>query len=568
MAGISDTIKNLGATDSGSAAEATKLLESARQERERQAQMKKEAAEKKKADEAENKRRADELNLFNKLNESGVVGKNYFYDEKSGYISDSKTGKPVSDKTRKGLISNDSVARKNLEHMTNFANSAVYRAGTESDKSPAATAWSLVKSIFSGSKATDSDMAKELNRLVAEGKLLPPEGKKGYDAKDIQSFKDESGKFTNIAQYNGRIVPGQDYQKSVDSAKKAQEATAGTRNFIEEGKAAAKEYFEDAKMTAQKLLSDLKAKGFSADEAKAYLNGIYAEKEGGLTDNAKKAFYAVYPDTQGPNPLKQPEKPSEKPKEKANGDEILTAAGNAANKSVTSEKSEIGAAINNAYSNAVNDDQKKVVEDEVKRFNEGFKSSVDPSYKENLPNWLWNMPEFKEATAGGKAFYIVDAIGTALRNMSRVIKNQDANEKTKLQEIQQEKLKGALDRYNKAQDAMLDEDVNLLKMDYDEAQKFRWQLKNLYANKTLQRAIQSLDIGNRAALLKAYKEVADSGKFGKTPEEIFENMLKIGATQSAMEGNLPQTLTSLVGAAGQALGGAVSTLSGFASKLF
>lgn len=566
---VDDRLTQLGQTQAaGGAAGAINALQQGKADREAQKKASKEAAEKKKADkiaaDKEAKRRKDESDLFGKLSETGVTGKDYYLDKDSGYISSVKDKKPISDDTRKQLIESDKAQRKNVKDINNYATSSVYRAGNDAKDDNilhalGQGAWSLAKSAFGGSQASDGDVLKYLNQAVSDGKILPPEGKKAYDINDVKALKDKDGKI-QMAAYNGRIVPQTSYEKSQAAAKNAGDKANGIEtpdvpetesekkpsgNGPLESLPSPEEYWGEGGPSAASVLTKLKSMGKTKEEAEAYMDKLYEghEKSANLTN----AFKDVYKD-------QAPEQSTANPKEN--------------DKVITQGDTELGNQMDSLLNDALDENSRKQVENEIGRMNAGYKNAVDESYAENIPGFFWNSKEFKDASPKQKAFFVTDALATALKNSSKVIKGQEPNEKTVLQQIGESKLKGALDRYNKKQDDMLEADAGLLKLDYQEAQKFKWQLRQLYANKTLQRAIQNLDVDNRKALLENYRKVADSGAFGTDPETIIANCIKISAAQSALEGKLPEMVTQLAGAAGSAVGGAAQSLGAFFGGVF
>lgn len=523
---------------------------------ERQKQIEKEQKQEEKkqsiAEHREDSRRKKEQKNFNTWSESLDMSR-YNYDDTTGNIVDSTTGQPITDEQREQFKKNDSIARKNLKDVENYANSGVYRIGSQGT-----TLGSLAKAFGEGISAIaggdgtvkPADFAGYLNRLAAKKQIMLPPGKERYSTQDAEKMLKDG-----FAQYNGYFLPAAEYNAIQKDTKNSQNKAV---DYVNQGKGAADSYFNSDQSAADKI-QELESEGLTTNDIKNYFIGLYSGK-GGLSDNAEKALNAY--EVKKTENKKQPETTIQ-----SNSKNKNPAAPQGDEPYVAGDRTALGREINTVYNELYNNDQKEAIERKIDKYNEGFKSKVGDSWKDELNDaWGAKLEYLKKHPVSSIANYL----GTSLLNAAAIVKNGSANAQSIFNKIEQETLNGALQRYNAKRDKMLEDDASLLGDEYKNDQQFLTQLKQLYANKELMRKVQDLDVSTRTALLKAYKQVADSGVFGDNAQDIITNILKIGAVQGAMEGGLPQAVSQTAGTAVQAVGniagGAANTLFQFLTK--
>lgn len=518
-------------------------------EKERKAQEKQLAKDQK----AEEKRRASEKENFENWSKSLDMTQ-YHYDDDSGNIIDSKTGKPITEEQRNTFISNSNVAGKNLKDISNYANSSIYRIGSQDTffGSIGKAAKEGLSQLFGGgSEASPKDLANYMNSLVEDGKATLPPGKKEYTKEDAEALL--AG---GISQYNGYFVPTAKYEELQKKSQEQQTKNEEGKSIFAQGKNAADSYFAGNQTALQKA-QELASQNYTDAEIRNYFEGLYSGK-GGLTKNAEDAL----------KNYKTKKEPVQQAASTSISD-VIKGTQNAPKEedktSLTGGNTQLGAGIDKIYNDMVNENQKENIENTIQRYNKGFKSTVGDSWKDELKDAFGaKMELLKERPIET----IADYLGSVFYNINQVINKGTPDKKSMLKQVQDENLIKAIERQNEKKDKMVENDIALLGGEYAKDQELKWQLNQLYANKELMRKIQNLDVENRKALLQAYKQVADSGVFGNSAEEIITNVLKIGATQGAMEGGLPQILSQLVGAAGTAVGGVASGLGSAVGTVF
>lgn len=159
--------------------------------------------------------------------------------------------------------------------------------------------------------------------------------------------------------------------------------------------------------------------------------------------------------------------------------------------------------------------------DEMNKFTQKLyekSSNIDEFYKENLPNSIWNMyknGEFDGTTGDEKkdkhigkerlGYLIMNHLGNGLINASLIARGSSPTQVSDLQKIRNEKLEGALERYNKKRDETISNTLRQLGLNAELLNKFNLDLDTLKNNKIFEEVSKSRDRKNFERTIKAYK---------------------------------------------------------------
>ena len=173
--------------------------------------------------------------------------------------------------------------------------------------------------------------------------------------------------------------------------------------------------------------------------------------------------------------------------------------------------------------------------DEMNKITDKFyekSSNIDEFYKENLPKSIWNMyknGEFNGDTGDKKkdkriakerlGYLILNHLGNGLVNASLIARGASPTQVSDLQKIRNEKLEGALERYNKKRDENMSTTLEQLGLNAEMLNKFNLDLDTLKNNKIFDEVSKSRDRKNFERTIKAYK-VAGEYLDGLSEEQI------------------------------------------------
>ena len=145
-------------------------------------------------------------------------------------------------------------------------------------------------------------------------------------------------------------------------------------------------------------------------------------------------------------------------------------------------------------------------------------SNIDEYYKENIPNSIWSMyknGEFDGNTGDKKkderigkerlGYLIMNHLGNGLVNASLIARGSSPTQVSDLQKIRNEKLEGALERYNKKRDETIANTLEQLKLNAEMLNKFNLDLDTLKNNKIFEEISKSRDRKNFERTIQAYK---------------------------------------------------------------
>ena len=145
-------------------------------------------------------------------------------------------------------------------------------------------------------------------------------------------------------------------------------------------------------------------------------------------------------------------------------------------------------------------------------------SNIDEYYKDNLPKSIWNMyknGEFNGDTGDKKkdkriakerlGYLIMNHLGNGLINASLIARGSSPTQVSDLQKIRNEKLEGALERYNKKRDETMSKTLGQLGLNAELLNKFNIDVDTLKNNKIFDEVSKSRDRKNIERTIRAYK---------------------------------------------------------------
>ena len=145
-------------------------------------------------------------------------------------------------------------------------------------------------------------------------------------------------------------------------------------------------------------------------------------------------------------------------------------------------------------------------------------SNIDDYYKENIPKSIWSMyknGEFDGNTGDEKkdkriakerlGYLILNHLGNGLVNASLIARGSSPTQVSDLQKIRNEKLEGALERYNKKRDETMSKTLEQLGLNAEMLNKFNIDTDTLKNNKIFDEVSKSRDRKNIERTIRAYK---------------------------------------------------------------
>ena len=159
--------------------------------------------------------------------------------------------------------------------------------------------------------------------------------------------------------------------------------------------------------------------------------------------------------------------------------------------------------------------------DEMNKITDKFyekSSNIDDYYKENIPKSIWSMyknGEFDGNTGDEKkdkriakerlGYLILNHLGNGLVNASLIARGSSPTQVSDLQKIRNEKLEGALERYNKKRDETMSKTLGQLGLNAELLNKFNIDTDTLKNNKIFDEVSKSRDRKNIERTIRAYK---------------------------------------------------------------
>lgn len=190
-------------------------------------------------------------------------------------------------------------------------------------------------------------------------------------------------------------------------------------------------------------------------------------------------------------------------------------------------------------------------------------SNIDDYYKENIPKSIWSMyknGEFDGNTGDEKkdkriakerlGYLILNHLGNGLVNASLIARGSSPTQVSDLQKIRNEKLEGALERYNKKRDETMSKTLGQLGLNAELLNKFNIDTDTLKNNKIFDEVSKSRDRKNIERTIRAYKVAGEylDKLSDEQKKNVFMAIMAINSNdaQSAGIGYLTTTLGDTV----------------------
>ena len=190
-------------------------------------------------------------------------------------------------------------------------------------------------------------------------------------------------------------------------------------------------------------------------------------------------------------------------------------------------------------------------------------SNIDDYYKENIPKSIWSMyknGEFDGNTGDEKkdkriakerlGYLIMNHLGNGLVNASLIARGSSPTQVSDLQKIRNEKLEGALERYNKKRDETMSKTLEQLGLNAELLNKFNMDTDTLKNNKIFDEVSKSRDRKNIERTIRAYKVAGEylDKLSDEQKKNVFMAIMAINSNdaQSAGIGYLTTTLGDTV----------------------
>ena len=190
-------------------------------------------------------------------------------------------------------------------------------------------------------------------------------------------------------------------------------------------------------------------------------------------------------------------------------------------------------------------------------------SNIDEYYKDNLPNTIWSMyknGEFDGNTGDEKkdkkigkerlGYLIMNHLGNGLVNASLIARGSSPTQVSDLQKIKNEKLEGALERYNKKRDESMSKTLGQLGLNAELLNKFNIDTDTLKNNKIFDEVSKSRDRKNIERTIRAYKVAGEylDKLSDEQKKDVFMAIMAINSNdaKSAGIGYLTTTLGNTV----------------------
>ena len=204
--------------------------------------------------------------------------------------------------------------------------------------------------------------------------------------------------------------------------------------------------------------------------------------------------------------------------------------------------------------------------DEMNKITDKFyekSSNIDDYYKENIPKSIWSMyknGEFDGNTGDEKkdkrigkerlGYLIMNHLGNGLVNASLIARGSSPTQVSDLQKIKNEKLEGALERYNKKRDETMSNTLEQLGLNAELLNKFNIDTDTLKNNKIFDEVSKSRDRKNIERTIRAYKVAGEylDKLSDEQKKNVFMAIMAINSNdaQSAGIGYLTTTLGDTV----------------------
>lgn len=192
------------------------------------------------------------------------------------------------------------------------------------------------------------------------------------------------------------------------------------------------------------------------------------------------------------------------------------------------------------------------------------KGKIDDSYIENLPHFIWDEykylekgykdrgasdEEAKKAAKKQLGYYLVDNLGTALTNMSHIIKGDGGQEKSDWEKVKESRLQGAMERYNEKRKEEMQMDIDLVKKYIGNDAEAINNVKQIYMNAKLRNLFGKLDNKYKVYLIRemlASGVKLDVGEIGELTMQHLARQAADGTLTEKLEGGISSAAGGLM----------------------
>lgn len=192
------------------------------------------------------------------------------------------------------------------------------------------------------------------------------------------------------------------------------------------------------------------------------------------------------------------------------------------------------------------------------------KGNIDDSYIENLPHFIWDEykylekgykdkgasdEEAKKAARKQLGYFLVDNLGTALTNMSHVIKGDGGQEKSDWEKVKESRLQGAMERYNEKRKEEMQMDIDLVKKYIGNDAEAINNVKQIYMNTKLRNLFGKLDNKYKVYLIRemlASGVKLDVGEIGELTMQHLARQAADGTLTEKLEGGISSAAGGLM----------------------
>ena len=159
----------------------------------------------------------------------------------------------------------------------------------------------------------------------------------------------------------------------------------------------------------------------------------------------------------------------------------------------------------------LSDEEKQKVAEKVSAY-ENKKAELETKRAEIDAEYAKEKERTKDARQA-RDWYILNAIGTGMRNVGSTLRGGNGDEQSAWNKLQGSRMEGAQKRYNELLDAKADAVIQAAKHKQGFDQKNQEAFRDLYNNKRLQPLLNQIDVDTQVQLIDLMKDKADAINF-------------------------------------------------------
>lgn len=159
----------------------------------------------------------------------------------------------------------------------------------------------------------------------------------------------------------------------------------------------------------------------------------------------------------------------------------------------------------------LSDEEKQKVAEKVSAY-ENKKAELETKRAEIDAEYAKEKERTKDARQA-RDWYILDAIGTGMRNVGNTLRGGSGDEQSAWNKLQGSRMEGAQKRYNELLNAKADAVIEAAKHKQGFDQKNQEAFRDLYNNKRLQPLLNQIDVDTQVQLIDLMKDKADAINF-------------------------------------------------------